>query len=125
MRTLLLFLIIASGTTYAQSPANSPLTPDEGRQVLGQLLELGSCREEVRELTGHIDRDREQDAREKATWERALELERRATGLAEQERDLAKEKAALYEDLYRGVTRGPGIGCRILQVITLGIHRCH
>ena len=124
MRTLLLLLTIACGTTYAQSPANSPLTPDEGRQVLGQLLELGSCREESAELSGHIDRDREQDARERATWERAVELERRATGLAEQERDLALERAALYEDLYRGVTGGPGIGCRILRVITLGIHRC-
>lgn len=85
---------------------------------------MGSCREESAELAGHIERDREQDAREAATWERALELERRATGLAEQERDLAREKAALYEDLYRGMTRGPGIGCRILRVLTLGIHRC-
>lgn len=75
-------------------------------------------------MARHIERDQEQDARERATWERALELERRATGLAEQERDLAREKAALYEDLYRGVTRGPGIGCRILRVLTLGIHRC-
>ncbi len=124
MRTLLLCLMIACGTTYAQSPANSPLTPDEGRQVLGQLLELGNCREESAELTQHIDRDRELDARDRATWDRALELERRATGLAEQERDLALARAAFYEDLYRGVTRGPSIGCRILRVITLGIHRC-
>lgn len=124
MRTLLLSLILSCGAISGWSQDNSPLTPDEGRQVLGQLLELGSCREEVRELSGHIDRDREQDARERATWERALELERRATGLAEQERDLAREKAALYEDLYRGVTRGPGIGCRILRVLTLGMHRC-
>ena len=125
MRTLLLFLTIACGTTYAQSPANSPLTPDEGRQLLGQLLELGSSRAEAAELTGHVERDREQDAREAATWQRALELERRATGLAEGERDLALEKAKLYETLFRGVTKGPGTGCRILRAITLGIHRCH
>lgn len=124
MRTLLLCLTIGCGTIFGQSPANSPLTPDEGRQVLGQLLELGSCREESAELARHVERDRELDARDRATWERALELERRATGLAEQERDLAREQAALYEDLYRGMTRGPGIGCRILRVLTLGIHRC-
>lgn len=124
MRTLLLSLILSCGAISGRSQDNSPLTPDEGRQVLGQLLELGSCREESAELARHIERDQEQDARERATWERALELERRATGLAEQERDLAREKAALYEDLYRGVTRGPGIGCRILRVLTLGIHRC-
>jgi len=75
-------------------------------------------------MARYIERDRELDARDRATWERALELERRATGLAEQERDLAREQAALYENLYRGMTRGPGIGCRILRVLTLGIHRC-
>jgi hypothetical protein len=124
MRTLLLFLTIACGTTYAQSPANSPLTPDEGRQVLGQLLELGSCREESAELARHFERDRELDTRERESWERAVELERRATGLAERERDLAREQAELYEQIYRSLTTGSGIGCRILRVITLGIHRC-
>jgi hypothetical protein len=124
MRTLLLCLTIACGTTYAQSPGNSPLTPDEGRQVLGQLLELRSCREESAELARHIERDRELDTRERESWERALEIERRATALAERARDLAREKAELYEQLYRSVTKGPGIGCRLLRVITLGIRRC-
>jgi hypothetical protein len=88
------------------------------------LLELGSCREESAELARHIERDRELDTRERESWERALEVERRATGLAARERDLAREQAELYEQLYRSVTKGPGIGCRILRVITLGIHRC-
>lgn len=124
MRTLLLCLTIACGTIYAQSPANSPLTPDEGRQILGQLLELGSCREKSAELARHIERDRELDTRERESWERALELERQATGLAERDRDLAREQAELYEQLYRSVTKGPGVGCRILRAITLGIHTC-
>ena len=116
--------MIACGATSGLSQDNSPLTPDEGRRVLGQLLELGSCREESTELAGHIERDRELDARERKTWERALELERRATGLAERERDLAQEQAEVFEQLYRSVTKRPGIGCRILRVITFGIHRC-
>ena len=124
MRTLQLLLMIACGMISGWSQDNSPLTPDEGRQILGQLLELESCREGSAEMARYIERDRELDARDRATWERALELERRATGLAEQERDLAREQAALYENLYRGMTRGPGIGCRILRVLTLGIHRC-
>jgi hypothetical protein len=125
MRTLLLFLILGSGTIYAQSPANSPLTADEGRQVLAQLQELQTQRQEVEILKAHIDRDKEQDAREKAIADRALELERQATGIAQQERDLAKDKAAMYEQLYRSLTKGPGVGCRIMRVVTAGIYRCN
>lgn len=116
--------MLISGPLYAQSPDNSPLNPDEGRLILGQLNELDSCRDESTALQDYVERDREQDAREKASYERALEIEQRATSIAEQERDLAREKAALYEDLYRAVTKKPGIGCRILRVFTLGIHRC-
>jgi hypothetical protein len=124
MRTLLLFLTLASGTMYAQSPANSPLTPDEGRQVLGQLYELRSCREKSGELERYIERDGAQDAREKANSERALELEKQAAELARRERNLEKDRADTYERLYRSVTKKPGIGCRILMTITLGIKRC-
>jgi hypothetical protein len=125
MRVLLLLQILLFGTAYAQSPANSPLTPDEGRAVLGQLYELRSTREEIKTLESYVDRDKEQDSREKANADRALELERKATAIAEQERDLQKDKAALYEQLYRSVTKGPGVGCRILRAITVGIARCN
>lgn len=76
-------------------------------------------------LEEYISRDKEQDAREKANADRALDLERQATAIAQQERDLQKDKAALYEQLYRSVTKKPGVGCRILRVLTLGIHRCN
>jgi hypothetical protein len=125
MRMLLLFLIIASGTIFAQSPENSPLTPDEGRAVLGQLYELRSDRDEVKTLESYISRDQEQDAREKLNADRALELERKATELAEKERDMQKDKAALYEQLYRSATRKPGVGCRIARAVTLGIYACN
>jgi hypothetical protein len=125
MRTLLLFLIIASGTIYAQSPANSPLTPDEGRAVLGQLYELRSTREEIKTLESYISRDQEQDNREKVNSDRAFELERKATDLAQKEADMQKDKAELYEQLYRSATRKPGVGCRIARAVTLGIHQCN
>lgn len=116
--------MISCGTPFVQSQESSPLHPEELRTVLFQLYELRSCREHIKTLDSHIERDMEQDAREKANYERALELERQATALAHGERDLAREKAVLYEDLYRSVTKKPGIGCRILRAITLGIHRC-
>ena len=116
--------MIGCGTPFAQSQENSPLTPEERRTILFQLYELRSCRAEVEALEAYIERDTEQDAREKANYERALELERQATRLTERERDLALEKAGLYEQLYRGLAKKPGFWCRISQVFTLGIARC-
>jgi len=110
---------------FGQSPQNSPLTDGEKRQVIGQLYELRSARDEIKTLESYVDRDRAQDVREKKNADRALELEKQATGIAERERDLQKEKADLYEQLYRSVTKKPGAGCRILRALTLGIHRCN
>jgi hypothetical protein len=73
-----------------------PLSPDEGRRILGQLYDAKTCREENASYRDYVERDR------------AL-----------------KEKAAMYEQLYRSVTKRPGLGCRILRVITAGIARCH
>jgi hypothetical protein len=89
------------------------------------LYELRSARQEIKIYEQYVSRDTDQDAREKANADRALELEKQATAIAQQERDLQKEKATLYEQLYRSVTKGAGIGCRILRAITLGIHRCN
>jgi hypothetical protein len=110
---------------YVLSQQNSPpLNDSEKRRILGQLYELKSCREEVSAFGEYSSRDLEQDSREKANYERALELERQATALAQKERDLAQEKAAFYEQAFRSVTKKPGIGCRILKAITLGLSRC-
>jgi hypothetical protein len=70
-------------------------------------------------------RDREQDARERVNWQRALDLERQATQLAQRERDLQAERAAFYEQAFKSATKRPGVGCRILAALTLGIHRCN
>ena len=126
MKRLLLCLLIFSTPLFGQSPASSPdpLSPEEKRQILGQLHELRSCRDQVKTYEQFVTRDQEQDVREKANADRALELERQATAIVMKERDLAQEKAILYEQLYRSVTKGPGVGCRILRVVTLGIARC-
>jgi len=46
------------------------------------------------------------------------------TGLAEQTAALHKERADMYETLYRAVTRKPSLGCKIARVLTLGMYRC-
>jgi hypothetical protein len=105
------------------SPA-APLNEPEKRQVLSQLYELKTCREQVSVLSDATAADRKQDERERANYERALEIEKQATSLAQRERDLEKERAAFYEQSYRALMKGPGIGCRIVKILTLGIARC-
>jgi hypothetical protein len=105
------------------SPA-ATLSEPEKRQVLSQLYELKSCRDQVSAYTSTIAEDRKQDEKERANYERALEIEKQATSLAQRERDLEKERATFYKQSYRALMKGPGIGCRIVKILTLGIARC-
>jgi hypothetical protein len=99
-----------------QSSPPAPLTESEKRAILGQLYELQACRNQVAAYSDFVSRDAAQDAREKASFERALELERQATALKQKEVDLANEKASLYESLYRSVTKRPGWWCRFRRI---------
>jgi hypothetical protein len=65
------------------------------------------------------------DVQEKANADRALELEKQATALAQRERDIERDRANTFESLYRSVTKKPGIGCRVARALTLGIVRCN
>jgi hypothetical protein len=102
-----------------------PLNPAEKRQILLELYELQACRGQVSSYEEFISREKEQDQRERDNWQRALDLERQATQLAQKERDLAAEKAAFYQQAFKSLTKRPGLGCRILAAITLGVHRCN
>lgn len=108
-----------------QNQSLDPLNPEEKRLILGQLYELKACRQEKAAQADFIGKESAQDEREKAISKRELDLEKQATKLAQDERDLALEKAKFYESLYRGITKGPGIGCRLARIITLGIVRCN
>ena len=88
--------------------------------VLKALTEAGLVRREERRVyrqDGYLS-------------EGASELEplnaaqQQATELARKERDLEAERADLYEQLYKTTTRGPGIGCKIARVLTVGLYRC-
>jgi len=101
-----------------------PLSETEKRLVLGQLLELKSCRQETAAYKDFVSRESDLYAKERANYDRALDLERQATALAQRERDLAQDRANFYEQAYRTATKKPGIGCQIMKALTLGIARC-
>jgi hypothetical protein len=102
-----------------------PLSSEEKRRILAQLYELQACRGQVASFEEFVDREREQDERERSNWQRAVDLEKQATQLAQKERELALEKAAFYEAQFKSLTKRPGLGCRVLAAITLGVHRCN
>lgn len=106
------------------SPAPVPLTEAEKRLILQQLFELRSCRSEVVAYQDFVKRETEADTRERDLAARALELEKQATALAQKERDLQKERADLYESLYKTITKKPGFGCVLKRIFSLGLARC-
>ena len=102
-----------------------PLNETEKRLVLGQLLELKSCRQETAAYKDYLSRETELVTKERVNYERALDLEKQATALAQKERDLAQDKENFYEQAYRTVTKKPGKLCQVVKVITLGLAQCH
>ena len=101
-----------------------PLTEPEKRQILRQLIELEAAREQIRAYQDYVDRDRQADDRERANWQRALELEKQAAAIAVKERDLAEERAKFYETAYHALAKKPGFGCWMRRIFSLGIARC-
>lgn len=110
---------------YGYSQENSEqLNDEEKRVILSQLVELKASRATIQILEQYISRESEQDIKEKENSDRALELEKQATELANKERDLYKDKAETYEQLYRALTKKPGFGCWVKRIFSLGIARC-
>lgn len=118
MKPLLLCLVIAFGTISGWSQDNSPLTPDEGRQILGQLLELNSCRNETAEYEKFIERDKEQDEREKELREKEVELANDKLDLKQKELDLEREQKEFYKQMYDEMTRRGGVKCFFKKLFT-------
>jgi hypothetical protein len=87
-------------------------------------MELKEARKEILAYQSYVERDSEQDIREKQLSERELAIERKATALAEKERDLYKDQASYYKAAYDALKKKPGFGCTLKKVFTLGIARC-
>ena len=130
--SLALCLTLTLSPSFAQYQEPSPmqeaapdaLTPPELRQILGQLRELAVCREETAALREYITADAGIDAREKEIANNRLALADEKISLAERTAALHKERADMYETLYRAVTRKPSTGCRVARAVTLGLYRC-
>ena len=108
----------------AQAGGSEPLTIDEGRLILGQLYELKSRRQEVETLRKYIDRDAEQDNRERELVHIQTALMNEKLDLVHKSAELQRERADLYETLYRAITAKPSLGCRIAKALTVGLYRC-
>lgn len=130
MRRWLWCLILVSTRLCAQSlqsspPQAGPLSSEEKRLILQQLVELRAARAQIATYEEFIARDREQDKKEQELATRALELERKATTNAEARATLNQEKADMYKSLLEASNkRGCGIGGRILWILTVGQRRC-
>jgi hypothetical protein len=125
MRRLLLFLILSWTPLYGQSQTSLPLNDNEKRQIIGQLIELRACRESVSAYEEFVKRELDLYEKERANWQRGIELEKQATVLAQKERDLALEKAKFYEDAFRTVSRKPGgFWCGVKKLFSFGMYRC-
>ena len=128
MRCLYFLIVLLPCNLFAQIQQSSqppPLNETEKRLVLRQLLELKSCRQETGSYKDYISRESDLSSKERANYERALDIEKQATALAQKERDLAQDKANFYEQAYRTVTKKPGKFCQVVKVITLGLAQCH
>lgn len=108
----------------APTESKGALTDAEKRTIILQLIELKSCRVSVKAYEEFVARIGELSAKEKEVWERALEVEKRATAVAEQERDLARDQAGFYKAALDVCRKQPGFWCRFYRLVSLGLGRC-
>jgi hypothetical protein len=111
---------------YPQSsPAPSPLTEAEKRQIILQLYELQNARLQISTYETFIQREKDQDTKERENWQRSVELEKEAKALVQKELDLEKEKSTLYQNLYNTCKKKPGgVGCFFKRLFSFGLARC-
>lgn len=116
----------------SQTLPAKPLSEDERRIVLDYLIELQATRATILQLKADQIKEDLRDARDRESWQKALDAERRVTAAVEKERDvvikerdLAIEKAKLYEDLYNVVRhKKGGFGCFFRKLFTLWRYQC-
>jgi hypothetical protein len=87
-------------------------------------VELKAARERIRTLEEFGEQLKLLNDRERAAAAKELELERRLREIAERERDVEKQRGDALETIMRSQRKGPGFGCRLKRVFTLGLGRC-
>lgn len=112
--------------SYGQVPTNEqPFTPDEEREILLRLFELGEFRVRLNLAVDQLERERELGDRERAVAAREIEAQKALNAAIERERDLERDKARTYKDLFDAATKKRnGIGCQLKRIFTFGLARC-
>lgn len=112
-------LTVKTAAGQTGQPPVSPviLTEEHKRDILNYLDELKSLRIELGHLQRYMIRDEEQDKGDREIAAKKLQL-------AEQERDQAKQQADHYRVLYETITKKRTFGCKLKQIISLGLARC-
>jgi hypothetical protein len=129
-----LLLILTSVITAQDKPAiiypkpftieTGALTEAERKEILQRLGELQLLREKLILLQAYIDKDKEQDARDKALSDRELALASKELEISHQETALAKKEAADYKAAYETLTQKGGFSYGLCKALTLGLARC-
>lgn len=114
--SLLLISILLFATPWPSfAQERGPLTELEKREVLARLHELRIARAELEVLHDYVDKDEAQDKRERELAARELANEKRATALAERERDLEKTRADQLDALLKAASKKPSAVGRALK----------
>lgn len=127
---LILFLLVAWTVPCVAFQQNSTeqqsaqLNEAEKRRILAQLYELQSARQTLVLYSDYIKRLDDQAKREQDLCVRTVDLEKKATALAEKERDLYKDQANTWQQMYKVATKKPGWTCILKRIVTLGLGRC-
>jgi hypothetical protein len=109
----------------AQENSKTPLSIEDEREVLRQLIQLESERMTRRLLEEQLQKEHALEERERSAAARELEAQKALTTAAEQGRGLERDRAETYKGLYQEVKKKPGgLGCRVKQILTLGLGRC-
>lgn len=123
-------LWLASGSlVLAQEPIpnpNRPLEPVEVRQVIGFMIDLDTKNAQLQLTQQELDQERAFEVRQNDLAARELELQKRATALAEHSVDVEKTRADTYQNLWKEATKkiGGGFGCHLKKFFTLGLGKC-
>lgn len=116
---VLLILCALSTLSFGQN-----LDPAELRETATNLLELKAARERLRAIEEFADQSKALSERERAAAQRELDAERRLREIAERERDVERQRGDALEAIMKAQKKGPGFGCRIKRVLTVGLGRC-
>jgi hypothetical protein len=117
---------IAQDANVPQPPASvQPLSPEELRETLVNLLEGLADGERVIALNEFIKMQRELMDRERESLQRQIELEKELRGVVEKERNAERARGDQLDKLLsEALKKRGGFGCAMKKLFTIGIARC-